>query len=322
MQTSLFANDTECQISEYHIFHDPLDPVYNAFISLNLISTVCKGQVKIESVKRNTTLDDDGNEITFVSINNNSFTFRTENTIKSKYQKSFNLRCIFYPPFLSPFTIFFHFYWDTISEVTVFHGEIAFEDSQFKDNMVALFKEKEIFPTNQIKEFLKKTVCNLEESESITINGPADMVWNFISAIDNLKYFFHMKKIEIQSQNKQLIKIIDFTSKNEIKLIRKENIGPNKIKRQLTLELFDSLIPMPKQLIEISSIQIKQDTTLVIFKHTILEYIPYDALKSNSFEKQKILKSIKKKLESNVNKKNSVNGKKNKNPESGLDLFK
>ena len=323
MQANLFAGDTECQISEYHIFHDPLDSVYNAFISLNLISSVYKNQIKIENVKRNTTLDDEGNEITFVSKNNNSFTFRIENTVKSKYQYSFNLKCIFYPPFLSPFTIFLHFYWDTISEVTVFHGEIAFEDSQFKNNMVALFKERGIFPIHQINEFLKKTVSNLEESESITINDSNEKVWNFIAAVDNLKYFFHMKKIEIQSQNNQIIKIIDLTSKNEIKLIRKENICPNKIKMQLTLELFDSLIPMPKQLIEISSIQIKSDVTLVIFKHTILEYIPYDALRSNSFEKQKILRNIKRKLELNIEKKHTVNGKNNKNHENELNvLFK
>ena len=76
---------------------------------------------------------------------------------------------------------------------------------------------------------------------------------------------------------------------------------------ELTLELFDSLIPMPKQLIEISSVQIKENSTLVMFKHTILEYIPFDALRSNSKEKQKILRRIKKKIETNTNNKEQNN---------------
>ena len=71
MQTNLFAGDTQSQISEYHIFHDPLDSVYNAFTSLTLISSVLKNHIKIENVKRNTALDDEGNEITFSTINNN-----------------------------------------------------------------------------------------------------------------------------------------------------------------------------------------------------------------------------------------------------------
>ena len=307
MQTNLFAGDTQSQISEYHIFHDPLDSVYNAFTSLTLISSVLKNHIKIENVKRNTALDDEGNEITFSTINNNSFTFRVENSRKAQYHYSFSLRCIFYPPFLSTFSINFHFYWDTITEVTVFHGEIAFEDSQYKENMVNLFKQREIFPIKQISEFLKQTVRNLEESESITINDSIDKVWAFISAIDSLRYFFPMKNIDIQSQNNQIIKIIDLTSKNEIKLIRKENINVYRNKMELTLELFDSLIPMPKQLIEISSVQIKENSTLVMFKHTILEYIPFDALRSNSKEKQKILRRIKKKIETNTNNKEQNN---------------
>ena len=92
---------------------------------------------------------------------------------------------------------------------------------------------------------------------------------------------------------------MDETSNNEIKLIRKEEIESDLSKMIYQLELFDSIIPMPKQLIEISLIKIKEELTLMEFKHIILEYIPYDVLISNSRYKQRILKKIKKLLENN-----------------------
>ena len=133
----------------------------------------------------------------------------------------------------------------------------------------------------------------------ISINVNIKKVWEFILKMENLKFFFPLNKITIKEDNNQIIKILDETSNNEIKLIRKEEIESDLSKMIYQLELFDSIIPMPKQLIEISLIKIKEELTLMEFKHIILEYIPYDVLISNSRYKQRILKKIKKLLENN-----------------------
>ena len=60
------------------------------------------------------------------------------------------------------------------------------------------------------------------------------------------------------------------------------------------LENFDSLVLMPLQSMQIQLIKVNDNSTLIIYKHIVLDYIPYNALKSNSANKQKILKKIKK----------------------------
>ena len=53
----------------------------------------------------------------------------------------------------------------------------------------------------------------------------------------------------------------------------------------------------PLQSMQIGLIKVNDNTTLIIYKHIMLDYIPYNALLSNSGNKQKILKKIKKLLE-------------------------
>lgn len=307
MQTCLFSGDTESQLSEYYIFHDPIDKVYNAYTNINVMTSIFKNQFTVISLKRPTTLDDEGNEFTIKIMNLHSFSFLVENCHKTpNFHYTFTLKCIYYPSFFCSFDITINFYWDTIAQVTVFHGEITFDDSRYRENMLTAIKSKLKFPNEQIQEYLKQTIKNLEESESISINANFDFVWNFISNVKNLNYFFPFKNVEIKSfNNESLITIFDPSSKNEIKLNRTEIINEMETKRELKLEMFDSLIPMPKQLIEIAAIKIKDNVTFIIFKHTVLEYILYDVLKSNSINKQKILRRIKKRIELNES---SVNG--------------
>ena len=54
---------------------------------------------------------------------------------------------------------------------------------------------------------------------------------------------------------------------------------------------------MPLQSMQIQLVKVNDDSTLIIYKHIILDYIPYNALRSNSGNKQKILKKLKKLLE-------------------------
>ena len=282
-------------INECYVFHDPLEKVYEAITNINTITKLLSPNILIIKVLRETKIDDEGNEI-YISILNNNFTLQTMSTQKVKNIIQYKLRCIHYPLCYCPFEILTQIFWDSIDKITVLHVKITIDDSPHQNELINFFKQNTV-NFKKIEKYLKKTIKNLEENESITINVNIRIAWEFILKMENLKFFFPLGKITIKEDNNQIIKILDETSNNEIKLIRKEDIESDLSKMVYQLELFDSVIPMPKQLIEICLIKIREELTLMEFKHIILEYIPYDALISNSRDKQKILKKIKKILE-------------------------
>ena len=282
-------------INECYTYHDPLEKVYESITNINIISKILLPNIKINEILRETKIDDENNEIKITIINQN-FTLKTTNSQKLKNIYRFNLRCIHYPLCYCPFEILMQVFWDSIEKVTILHTRITVDDSPHQKELID-FLINNPFPFKKVEKYLKKTIKNLEENESISINVNIRIAWEFILKMENLKFFFPLGKITIKEDNNQIIKILDETSNNEIKLIRKEEIESDLSKMIYQLELFDSIIPMPKQLIEICLIKIREELTLMEFKHIILEYIPYDALISNSRDKQKILKKNKKILE-------------------------
>ncbi len=281
-------------INECYVFHDPLEKVYEAITNINIITKLLSPNILIIKVLRDTKIDDEGNEI-YISVLNNNFTLQTMSTQKVKNIIQYKLRCIHYPLCYCPFEILTQIFWDSIDKITVLHVKITIDDSPHQNELINFFKQNTV-NFKKIEKYLKKTIKNLEENESIFINKDITKVWDFLQILENLKYFFPMN-IEINYDNNEIIKIIDLNSKNEMKLTKKEILENPFGKMIIQLEMFESIIPVPKQRIEISLIKVKENLTLIEFKHIILEYIPYDALQSNSNDKQKILKKVKKILE-------------------------
>ena len=281
-------------INECYVFHDPLEKVYEAITNINTITKLLSPNILIIKVLRETKIDDEGNEI-YISVLNNNFTLQTMSTQKVKNIIQYKLRCIHYPLCYCPFEILTQIFWDSIDKITVLHIKITIDDSPHQNELINFFKQNTV-NFKKIEKYLKKTIKNLEENESIFINKDITKVWDFLQILENLKYFFPMN-IEINYDNNEIIKIIDLNSKNEMKLTKKEILENPFGKMIIQLEMFESIIPVPKQRIEISLIKVKENLTLIEFKHIILEYIPYDALQSNSNDKQKILKKVKKILE-------------------------
>ena len=281
-------------INECYVFHDPLEKVYEAITNINTITKLLSPNILIIKVLRDTKIDDEGNEI-YISVLNNNFTLQTMSTQKVKNIIQYKLRCIHYPLCYCPFEILTQIFWDSIDKITVLHVKITIDDSPHQNELINFFKQNTV-NFKKIEKYLKKTIKNLEENESIFINKDITKVWDFLQILENLKYFFPMN-IEINYDNNEIIKIIDLNSKNEMKLTKKEILENPFGKMIIQLEMFESIIPVPKQRIEISLIKVKENLTLIEFKHIILEYIPYDALQSNSNDKQKILKKVKKILE-------------------------
>ena len=89
-----------------------------------------------------------------------------------------------------------------------------------------------------------------------------------------------------------ILKLEDKNNKNFVRLIKREKKveDSNYI---LYLESFDSVIQMPLQSMQIQLIKVNENQTLIIYKHIMLDYIPYYVLKNNSGNKQKILKKMK-----------------------------
>jgi hypothetical protein len=242
-------------------------------------------------------IEDEGNELSVVINGKYTIILKIIKVTKSKHYYQIKAKTIQHPLEYIPFTISFELFWDSIKEVTVFNGQINIYKSSSQEKVISLFKKVNIFPTEEIDEYLKNTVKNLEQDESILVNVNIDKFWDFILQLKNIQMFLNMPNTEVSNEGNNIIKFVDKTSKNIIRLIEREK----KIEDSnytLYLESFDSILPMPLQSMQIQLVKVNDNATLIIYKHIILDYIPYNALRSNSGNKQKILKKLKKILES------------------------
>jgi hypothetical protein len=289
--------DFESHISKTYIYNFPIEEVYKAFTDKELILKICQYKIHISNSLRETFIEDEGNELSVVINGKHTIILKIIKVIKSKYYYQIKAKTIQHPLEYIPFTINFELFWDSIKEVTIFNGQINISKSSSQEKVISLFKQAKIFPTEEIDEYLKNTVKNLEQDESILVNIDIDKFWNFITQLQNMQLFLNMPNTEINMEGNNIIKVVDKNNKNIIRLIEREK----KIEDSnytLYLESFDTLLPMPLQSMQIQLVKVNDNTTLIIYKHIILDYIPYNALRSNSGMKQKILKKIKKILES------------------------
>ena len=289
--------DFESHINKIYIYNFPIEEVYKAFTDKELILKICQYKIHISNSLRDTFIEDEGNELSVVINGKHTIILKIIKVIKSKYYYQIKAKTIQHPLEYIPFTINFELFWDSIKEVTIFNGQINISKSSSQEKVISLFKQAKIFPTEEIDEYLKNTVKNLEQDESILVNIDIDKFWNFITQLQNMQLFLNMPNTEINMEGNNIIKVVDKNNKNIIRLIEREK----KIEDSnytLYLESFDTLLPMPLQSMQIQLVKVNDNTTLIIYKHIILDYIPYNALRSNSGMKQKILKKIKKILES------------------------
>lgn len=289
--------DFESHINKTYIYNFPIEEVYKAFTDKELILKICQYKIHISNSLRDTFIEDEGNELSVVINGKHTIILKIIKVIKTKYYYQIKAKTIQHPLEYIPFTINFELFWDSIKEVTIFNGQINISKSSSQEKVISLFKQAKIFPTEEIDEYLKNTVKNLEQDESILVNIDIDKFWNFITQLQNMQLFLNMPNTEINMEGNNIIKVVDKNNKNIIRLIEREK----KIEDSnytLYLESFDTLLPMPLQSMQIQLVKVNDNTTLIIYKHIILDYIPYNALRSNSGMKQKILKKIKKILES------------------------
>ena len=138
-------------------------------------------------------------------------------------------------------------------------------------------------------------IKNLEENESISIYKSIDKVWEFISDYNNQKYFYPNDPVKINIIDKENFEVIDI--KNQfIYTFQVTKNEDDDDKKELICELVKTE-NIPKQKVLLNLIRIDDNRCFFIFKHIILEYIPFDILMSYSSKKKKVLRNIKSLLE-------------------------
>ena len=265
--TNFFVlEDFESHIQKTYTYNFPIEEVFKAFTDKDILSKIYPYQFLSHNLLGETFCEEEGNELSII--------------INSKERVIFKI-----------------IKWDSMKEVTIFNGQINIAKTTNQLKLISELKQKNIFKLEEIEEYLKNNVKNLEQDESILVNVSIDKFWNFCTQLNNIQLFINMPNSEIINEGNNILKLVDKSSNNYIRLIKREKKveDSNYI---MYLESFDSLQAMPLQSMQIQLIKVNIETTLIIYKHIMLDYIPINALRSNSGNKQKILKKIKKLLES------------------------
>ena len=295
--TNFFVlEDLESHINKTYTYNFPIHEVFKAFTDLELLLKLYNYKIHITNSSQESFIEDEGNEISIIINSNQRIILKIIKLTKSQYYYQIKAKSIQHPLDIIPFTVHLEFYWDTREEVTIFNGQIFIAKSTIQDKIITLFKQYKLFPTEEIDEYLKNNIKNLEQDESVLVNNSIDKIINFCNQLNNIQLFINMPNTEIINEGNNILKVVDKNNNNYIRLLKREKKcdDANFI---MYLESFDSLVSMPLQSMQIQLVKINDNSTLIIYKHIVLDYIPYNALKSNSTNKQKILKKIKKLLE-------------------------
>ena len=282
--------------SFYYIFHSPLDKVYNIFKTPSLHCNIFFQNLSLISMKKDSSFDESGNEITVELNKKYQYKFVVDNVINLPYYKSFTHKSISHPSTTTDFINTYGFYWNSTDKSTIFKFTGEQEESENPNIILNYIMENRLYMCQSVENYLMKTLKNLEENESISINRSINDTWNFITAIENQKLFCTNQNVTVKKQGENKIDIIDNDTKCiSTFLITKNN--ENEDKKQYNLELVNSTDSLPKQRIEMILVKMGENQTFLIFKHIILEFIAFDILMSYSPLKKKKLKNIKNILE-------------------------
>jgi hypothetical protein len=282
--------------SIYYIFHSPLDKVYNIFRTPSLHCCIFFQNLSLVSMKRDTSFDESGNEITVELNKKYQYKFIVENVINLPYYKSFTHKSTSHPPSATDFVNTYGFYWNSTDKSTIFKFTGEQEESENPNILLNYIMENKLYMCQSVENYLMKTLKNLEENESISINRSINDTWNFITDIKNQKLLCSNQNVTVKKIDENKIEIIDNNDKTVSTFGITKNFE-NEDKKHYNLELINSTDSLPKQRIEMILVKMGENQTFLIFKHIILEFIAFDILMSYSPLEKKTLKAIKNTLE-------------------------
>jgi hypothetical protein len=263
-------------------------------------------------MKKDSSFDESGNEITVELNKKYQYKFLVDNVINLPYYKSFTHKSISHPSTTTDFINTYGFYWNSTDKSTIFKFTGEQEESENPNIILNYIMENRVYMCQSVENYLMKTLKNLEENESISINRSILDTWNFITDINNQKLLCSNQNVTVKKQGENKLDIIDNDTKCLSTFLISKN-GDNEDKKQYNLELITSTDSLPKQRIEMILVKMGENQTFLIFKHIILEFIAFDILMSYSPLKKKKLKTIKNCLEENEQNKEDNNVEENNN---------
>jgi hypothetical protein len=231
-------DDYESHVNKTYIYNFPIEEVFKAFTNKELLLKLFDYNIHILNSLRDTFIDDEGNELTLIINGKYTIILKITKVIKTKNYYQIKAKTIQHPLEFIPFTINFELFWDSIKDITIFNGQINISKSSSQEKIISTFKQKKIFPTEEIDEYLKNTVKNLEQDESILVDVNIDDFWNFIIQLENIKLFLNMPNTEITKEGNNVIKVVDKNNNNIIRLIEREK----KLKIRIILCIWKALI--------------------------------------------------------------------------------
>ena len=222
--TNFFVlEDFETQINKTYTFNFPIEEVYKAFTDRDLILKLFPYQFHLYNLLGETFIEDEGNEISIIIKGKERLVFKIIKVTKSQNYYQIRAKTIQHPLEYVPFTIQLEFFWDTIKEATIFNGQIKVAKTNQQLKFISDFKKMNIFPLEEIDEYLKNNVKNLEQNESILVNVSIDKLWDFCKQMKNIQLFISLPNTEIINEGNNIIKLVDKNNnKNFIRLIQRE----------------------------------------------------------------------------------------------------
>ena len=208
--TSFFVlEDFETQINKTYTFNFPIEEVYKAFTDRDLILKLFPYQFHLYNLLGETFIEDEGNEISIIIKGKERLVFKIIKVTKSQNYYQIRAKTIQHPLEYVPFTIQLEFFWDTIKEATIFNGQIKVAKTNQQLKFISDFKKMNIFPLEEIDEYLKNNVKNLEQNESILVNVSIDKLWDFCKQMKNIQLFISLPNTEIINEGNNIIKLVD-----------------------------------------------------------------------------------------------------------------
>ena len=189
---NLLIEDTEFPENKYiYIFHVNLDLLFNIFILPEFLPNIFFNKSKITSMKNNTNIAEEGNEIEIeTSVNHNKFKIKVINSINTQFYKSFTHDIIEKPTLFAGFTTTFNFFWDSIEQVSILQIIIVIKDTLYKTSIADYMFSRHNHKFKIITDYLEEKFKNFEQSESISINRNISYIWHFLIDYNNIKFFF------------------------------------------------------------------------------------------------------------------------------------
>ncbi len=211
-------------ISTTHIFKDHIERVWKIFLNIHTFKKIfCDEMDNFEYKNGDIFLQ--GSELRFRWKNMLYIFMKIEEIIDNPNYKKIKFSCYKVYPIEMKFRVIFHFYWNTVDEITLYIHEVNCEETEsiliynFQNN-----EEERKLLCKRVEKMLYEDFQNLDQTESILIKISLNKIWSVITNWNIFKLFVPniAEEVEYIGDGKDVgteMKIIN-KSKNSLNQLR------------------------------------------------------------------------------------------------------